>query len=196
MSTFKHTKKDIEKWMVKVHDQMKDADFQVEVCQRLHTLCKDEASTSIIVQGGAIKAIVAAMEKHEENEEVQRESAVVLHRLIERGGAPAAKAALTAGVIDRLCIAMQQHPHMTSLQSTVASVFRQLVTKCGENAAKAADAAGALEDLTNIQTRVRRDENAKYQATKAIAAIKKALPPEEPPAPEEEVYHEEEDFDE
>jgi hypothetical protein len=175
MSTFKHTKKDIEKWMVKVHEQVKDVDFQIEVCQQLHTLCKDEASTTIIVQGGAIKALTAAMEKHEEHDEVQREATVVLHRLIERGGVPAAKAALTAGVIDRLCIAMQQHPHMTSIHSAVASVFRQLVAKCGENAAKAADSAGALEDLTNI--RPRNDENAKYQLSKAIAAIKKALPP-------------------
>merc|ERR1719213_1347620 len=101
-----------------------------------------------------------------------------MHRMIERGGAAAAKTAMAAGVIDNLCNALRHHEDDLPLQGAVASVFRQLVAKGGESAARSCEAAEAIDLLQLIESR--RDQNIQYQATKAIEAIQKALPKDAP----------------
>jgi len=192
MSTFKHSKKDVCKWMERVHAELQDPSAQIKAAQQLFVLCKDEASTGILVQAGAVRTIVAALQEHLDDEDVLKATVVVLHRLIERGGAPAAKSALSAGAVEDLCYAMQMHPHNMSVQGGVATVFRILVIKGGAKAAKAAAAADVVEILSGIKSK--HDANAQYQASKAIETIKKAQPKRRPSKKKTlEVHHSDEE---
>lgn len=159
--------------MDRVQADVSDPIAQIEAAERLLVLCKDEASTGIIVQAGAVKTVVAAMQHHIEHAIAQRELIVVLHRLIERGGSSAAKASLSLGAVQSLCDAMEQHPKDRSIQGAVASCFRILMDKGGTHGAKAVANADVLQLLSGITSR--KDANVQYQAFKAVEAIEKAI---------------------
>mmetsp|Transcript_17009 Transcript_17009/g.27338 ORF Transcript_17009/g.27338 Transcript_17009/m.27338 type:complete len:200 (+) Transcript_17009:63-662(+) len=173
MSTCDHSKDNIRKRIASMHNQVKDADVQLEFVQILYDFCRDEPSTGVVVQGGGVKLILAVMQNHLEDTLLQRECLVLLQRLIGRGGTSATKIALGANIVDKLCNAMDHHKQDKPLQGAAASVFRELLAKGGEHAARQAADSDAAKLLSSIKSK---DVNVQYQAVHAVRAIQRLAP--------------------